>query len=418
MTSEQRVARVSRKTSETDVSVDLVLDGSGRADVQTGIGFLDHMLGSLTKHAAFDLKLRCRGDLEIDDHHTAEDCALVLGQALDQALGERRGIVRFGHAYAPLDEALARAVVDLSGRPWPAIDLALSRERLGTIACENLVHVLQSLAISARASIHVDVLKGENDHHKVEAAFKALGVGSATGRDEACVRRGSEYEGSPVMTRVAILRTGVANLASVVAAFRRLGVEPALCDEPSQLEQAQAILLPGVGSFGAGMDMLEERELGACLLEHIEEGTPLLAICLGLQLLCGASEEAPGRSGLGVIDAKVERFPSDSVRVPQLGWNMMKPGPERAQCVSFGARVLCKLLLLARSPRRLRGVRGRSRRAVRGGVETRPRVRLSVSSRAEWNARSRAPSFLARGGFVTCSRIGSFPVWTSRTGAS
>ena len=134
-----RQAAVSRKTLETAVEVELALDGAGRAEV-TGIGFLDHMLGALARHARFDLTLRCQGDLEIDDHHTVEDCALTLGQALDQALGERRGIARFGSAYAPLDEALARAVVDLSGRPCAVVELGLARETLGGLACENVAH--------------------------------------------------------------------------------------------------------------------------------------------------------------------------------------------------------------------------------------------------------------------------------------
>ena len=126
-----RRAAVSRKTLETAIEVELSLDGTGRAEVATGIGFFDHMLGALARHARFDLTLKCRGDLEIDDHHTVEDCGLALGQALDQGLGDRRGIARFGSAYAPLDEALARAVVDLSGRPCAVIELGLTRESLG-----------------------------------------------------------------------------------------------------------------------------------------------------------------------------------------------------------------------------------------------------------------------------------------------
>ncbi len=172
----KRSATLSRKTKETDIELSLHLDGEGRAQVSTGIGFLDHMFGALTKHARFDLKLRCEGDLHIDDHHTAEDCALVFGDALNEALGERRGIARFGHAYAPLDEALARAVVDLSGRPYSDVNLHFQRERLGAIATENLTHVIQSIAVTAKATVHVDVLKGQNDHHRAEAAFKALAL--------------------------------------------------------------------------------------------------------------------------------------------------------------------------------------------------------------------------------------------------
>ena len=171
-----REAAVSRTTSETEITLRLNLDGTGKADIQSGIGFLDHMLTSLTKHARFDLHLRCNGDLEIDDHHTAEDCALALGQALDQALGNRVGIARFAHAYAPLDEALARAVVDFSGRPSATVDLGLKRERIGELACENISHVFISLAMASRTTLHVDVIRGENDHHRAEAAFKAIAL--------------------------------------------------------------------------------------------------------------------------------------------------------------------------------------------------------------------------------------------------
>src|SRR5262249_49492185 len=128
------------------------------------------------KHSRIDIRLECRGDLHIDDHHTAEDCALALGQALDEALGDRRGVARFGYAYAPLDEALARAVIDLSGRPFARVRLRMQRPTLGTMATENLTHVLQSLAVASRSTLHVDVLRGENDHHKVEAVFKAVAL--------------------------------------------------------------------------------------------------------------------------------------------------------------------------------------------------------------------------------------------------
>jgi len=171
-----RSAKVERQTGETDVRVELVLDGEGHADVETGIGFLDHMLTALAKHGRFDLQLSCEGDLEVDDHHTAEDTALALGTAFDKALGERRGIRRFGHAFAPLDEALARVVVDFSGRPSAHVDAGFRRERIGDIATENLTHFFLSLATTARMTLHVDVLKGENDHHRAEAAFKALAL--------------------------------------------------------------------------------------------------------------------------------------------------------------------------------------------------------------------------------------------------
>lgn len=172
----ERKKTLSRTTRETRIELELDLDGTGRTEIDTGIGFLDHLVDTLARHARFDLKLVCRGDLEVDDHHTAEDTALALGAALDAALGERKGIARFGSAYAPLDEALARAVVDLSGRPYAAVDLGLARESLGALACENAVHFIASLAATCRAAIHVDVLKGVSDHHRAEAAFKALAL--------------------------------------------------------------------------------------------------------------------------------------------------------------------------------------------------------------------------------------------------
>lgn len=171
-----RASTVTRTTRETSITATLALDGTGKADVKTGLGFLDHMLECFSRHSRFDLSLQCQGDLHVDDHHTAEDCALALGQALDRALGERRGVNRFGWAYAPLDEALARAVVDLSGRSFADVSLGLRRETIGTLSCENLPHVFRSLATAGRLTLHVDVLKGENDHHRAEAAFKATAL--------------------------------------------------------------------------------------------------------------------------------------------------------------------------------------------------------------------------------------------------
>lgn len=169
-----RKGALRRATNETQVELTLVLDGVGEATVSTGLGFLDHMLATLAKHARFDLRLTCRGDLEVDDHHTVEDVALALGSALDAALGERRGIERFGSALVPLDEALARVAVDLSGRAFARVDLRLSRESIGAVATENVTHFFRSFAQTARLTLHAEVLAGENDHHRIEAAFKAL----------------------------------------------------------------------------------------------------------------------------------------------------------------------------------------------------------------------------------------------------
>ena len=171
-----RGAKIERTTKETAISVKLDLDGSGSSEIFTGIGFLDHLFDALTKHSRMNLTLSCTGDLQVDDHHTAEDCGIAIGNALDRALGDRRGIRRFGYAYAPLDESLARAVADTSGRPFADVNLGLTREKVGDLSCENVGHVLTSLANSAGITLHVDLLKGENDHHRAEAAFKAVAL--------------------------------------------------------------------------------------------------------------------------------------------------------------------------------------------------------------------------------------------------
>lgn len=175
-----RRATVERKTKETDISLSVNIDGSGVSEIGTGIGFLDHMLTALSKHGRMDLTLSCKGDLHVDDHHSVEDCGIVLGQAVKAALGDLRGITRYGYAYAPLDESLSRAVVDISGRPFADVNLNLQRERIGNLSCEMLPHFLSSFATSAAITLHVDVLKGENDHHRAESAFKALALALRT----------------------------------------------------------------------------------------------------------------------------------------------------------------------------------------------------------------------------------------------
>jgi imidazoleglycerol-phosphate dehydratase len=168
-----RRVTVSRRTRETEIDITLDLDGSGRADVSTGIGFYDHLLTSLAHHGLFDLQVRATGDLEVDEHHTVEDVALVLGSAFAEALGERAGIHRFGEASMPMDESLATAVVDVGGRPYAVIELPFRGERVGGLPLQLVDHALESFARTAGATLHLSV-SGRNDHHLAEAAFKAL----------------------------------------------------------------------------------------------------------------------------------------------------------------------------------------------------------------------------------------------------
>ncbi len=169
-----RHVRVTRSTRETDITIELGLDGTGLVDIGTGIGFYDHLLGSLAHHGLFDLEVRAKGDLDVDEHHTVEDVALVLGAAFSEALGDRAGIRRFGDSTVPMDESVATAVIDIGGRPYAVIDLPFRGERAGALPLQLVDHALESFARTAGGTLHVSG-SGRNDHHLAEAAFKALG---------------------------------------------------------------------------------------------------------------------------------------------------------------------------------------------------------------------------------------------------
>jgi len=169
-----RTATVSRKTGETDIEITLNLDGTGQASVQTGVGFLDHMLHALARHARFDLTVRASGDLHIDEHHTVEDVGIVLGRAIAEALGNRTGITRMGHAIVPMDEALALVAVDFGGRGYFVFDGEFRTDRIGQVTTTLIPHFFESLAHEGKLNLHARLLAGADDHHKAEALFKAL----------------------------------------------------------------------------------------------------------------------------------------------------------------------------------------------------------------------------------------------------
>jgi imidazoleglycerol-phosphate dehydratase len=169
-----RQAKKTRKTAETEVTVTLDLDGTGRYENRTGVGFFDHMLDQLARHALFDLTAHAKGDLHIDDHHTVEDVGIVLGQALDEALGDKRGIRRYGSCLLPMDDALARAALDLSGRPYLVWKVDLAAAKIGSFDTELVREFFTALAMNARMTLHVERLDGANAHHVVEAVFKAV----------------------------------------------------------------------------------------------------------------------------------------------------------------------------------------------------------------------------------------------------
>ena len=182
----QRTASVTRKTLETDVQIELNLDGTGKGDFVTGVPFLEHMLAQVARHGGLDLTIRAAGDLEIDAHHTVEDIGITFGQAMRQALGDKRGVRRYGHACVPLDEALSRVVIDFSGRPGLFYEVAFPRARIGDFDVDLLREFFQGFVNHAQATLHIDGLKGRNAHHVAETIFKAFGraVREAAAHDE------------------------------------------------------------------------------------------------------------------------------------------------------------------------------------------------------------------------------------------
>ena len=182
----RRRASVERNTKETQIKISIDLDGTGVAKLNSGVPFLDHMLDQVARHGLIDIDLQCVGDTHIDDHHSVEDIGIALGMAIDEALGDRRGIYRYGHAYVPLDEALSRVVIDFSGRPGLFFFAEFTRDKVGTFDVDLAQEFFQGFSNHAKATVHADVLRGVNDHHKIETLFKALGraLRAAMGIDE------------------------------------------------------------------------------------------------------------------------------------------------------------------------------------------------------------------------------------------
>ena len=171
----KRSAQVKRETFETQIELELCLEGEGQYEINTGIGFFDHMLSAFAKHGSFGLKLRCQGDLEVDPHHSIEDVGICLGRAIAEALGDKSGILRYGYSYVPMDEALVRAVVDLSGRSFLSFNGEMRREKVGGLPTEMLEDFFRAIAEHGRMNLHLDLIRGKNAHHCAEAMFKAFG---------------------------------------------------------------------------------------------------------------------------------------------------------------------------------------------------------------------------------------------------
>ncbi|GAA0180803.1 imidazoleglycerol-phosphate dehydratase HisB [Clostridium sediminicola] len=172
---DNRSAGISRKTGETDINVNVSLDGTGNYNIDTGIGFFDHMLNLMTKHGLMDIEIKANGDLEVDSHHTIEDVGIALGACIKEALGDKSGIKRYGTSYVPMDETLALVSLDISGRPFLVFDAEFTNDRVGTMDTEMVEEFLRALAFNAGITLHVKIIHGKNNHHKIEGIFKALG---------------------------------------------------------------------------------------------------------------------------------------------------------------------------------------------------------------------------------------------------
>ena len=319
-----RRVTVARTTNETEITITLGLDGSGHTSIDTGIGFYDHLLGSFAHHGLFDLAVSAEGDLQIDEHHTTEDVALVLGAAFAEALGDRAGIQRFGDSSVPMDEALATAIVDIGGRPYAVIDLPFSSERVGALPLQLVEHALESFARTAGCTLHLRGA-GRNDHHLAEAAFKALGpcaarrvrTGSAThGR-----RLHEGIAGMTPMPRIGVADYGAGNLVSIEQALTRVGASVVLVGDAETLATCDALVVPGVGAAGPAMDRLGRHGLVEPILDWLRVDRPFLGICLGLQLLFDSSEEDGART-LGAVTGVTRRL-VDAPTLPHIGWNQV-----------------------------------------------------------------------------------------------
>ena len=299
-----RKGSIKRVSKETQIQISLTIEGRGRYQVSTGIRFFDHMLELFAHHGGFDLKLKARGDLDVDQHHTVEDVGIVLGQAFDKALGSKRGILRAGYFLMPMDETMGMAAVDFCGRTAAVVDTKVRTRLVGDLQAELVYDFFEGFARGARANVHVRVLYGRSSHHKIEALFKAFAraLRAACWRDRRMARLSAEHQGSAVM--IAIVDYGAGNLVSVKKALDWLGQECAITSDPGQVAKASKIVLPGVGHF-ASTAALSRSGLQDAIADAIGRGIPFLGICVGMQWMFERSQESPETPGLGVLRGRM-----------------------------------------------------------------------------------------------------------------
>ena len=246
-----RKGKIHRVSKETQIQLSLTIEGRGRYEVSTGIGFFDHMLELFAHHGGFDLKLKANGDLHVDQHHTVEDVGIVLGQAFDKALGSKRGILRAGYFLMPMDETMGMAAVDFCGRTAAVVDTKVTTRMVGDLQSELVDDFFEGFARGAKANVHARVLYGRSSHHKIEALFKAFAraLRAACWRDPKNETSSALHQGSALM--IAIVDYGAGNLCSVRKAFDWLGEENSITSDPEEVSRASKIVLPGVGHFAS-----------------------------------------------------------------------------------------------------------------------------------------------------------------------
>ena len=368
------------------------LDATAPITIATGIGFFDHMLEQLAKHGGFSLELKCHGDLEIDEHHTVEDCALALGEALRMALGDKVGIARYGFVL-PMDEAQVRVAIDLSGRAYGVFEGKFAREAVGGLPTELVPHFF---TLAGRESQG----RGPCHHHRREHAphDRSLLQGS---RPRAAPgvsprrRRAAVDQGSAVSAAVAIIDSGGANIASLRAALARLGADSVVTSDPGVIQRAPRVLLPGVGSAHDAMARLRGTGLDK-LIPTLKQ--PLLGICLGMQILFETSEEGPA-NGLAVIPGNVGKLQfAPGLPVPHMGWNQLSQTQTRS---AARRRELARLRVLRarlrRARRRLDRRHHRLRQPLHRGGAPRQFLRHAIPPRTLGRGRRAHPRQLSEG---------------------